>query len=231
MFDTYVSLDLETTGLNPKLDKIMEIGAVKVVEGAVTDTFSSLVNPGRELSEVVKDITGITPQELEGAPKINEVLPELLAFIGECDLLGHRILFDYSFVKKAAVNAGLPFEKKGVDTLRLARKYLPELESRRLSWLCQYFEIPHQAHRALGDAMAAHFLYGRLKELFAEIAEVMPEPLLYRPKKEVPASRKQMEWLYALLEKHKLNPGVDVDSLTKNEASRLIDKILANYGR
>lgn len=231
MFSTYVSLDLETTGLNPKLDKIIEVGAVKVVNGKVEDTFSAFVNPGRELSDTVKDITGISQEEIEGAPVVGEIMPALLDFIGDNNLLGHRILFDYSFVKKAAVNNGLVFEKKGVDTLKLSRKYLPELESRRLGNLCAYFKIPHQAHRALGDAMATHLLFEKLLETFAEIQDVKPEPLLYNPKKEGPASKKQKEWLHELIAKYSLNPGVDVEKLTKNEASRLIDQILAKFGR
>ena len=67
-------------------------------------------------------------------------------------MLGHRILFDYSFLKKAAVDRKITFERSAVDTLQVARKYLPELPHRNLGYLCQYYEIPHHAHRALEDA-------------------------------------------------------------------------------
>ena len=81
-------------------------------------------------------------------------------------MLGHRILFDYSFLKKAAVDRKITFERSAVDTLQVARKYLPELPHRNLGYLCQYYEIPHHAHRALEDAKATDRLFRKLAELF-----------------------------------------------------------------
>ena len=106
MTDNYTALDLETTGLNPKLDKIIEIGAVKIRGGREEGYFQRLVNPGRALEEQVCKLTGINDGMLAEALDIGQVLEPLLAFIGEDILVGHRILFDYSFVKKAAVNQG-----------------------------------------------------------------------------------------------------------------------------
>lgn len=160
--DSYISVDLETTGLNPKTDKIIEIGAVRVENGQVTGEFSRFVNPGRALPERITELTGIVQEQVLGAETVGTVLGEFLEFAGELPLLGHRILFDYSFLKRAAVNAGKPFERKGVDTLKLSRQYLAELPSRRLSDLCAHFGIPITAHRALEDARAAHFLYQEL---------------------------------------------------------------------
>ena len=112
MIKNYVALDLETTGLNPKLDKIIEIGAVKVLDGQKADTFSTFVNPGRTLEKRVTELTGITDDTLKDAPVIEEVLPQLLVFLGELPLLGHNILFDFSFLKKAAANQKYPLKKK-----------------------------------------------------------------------------------------------------------------------
>ena len=137
MTDDYIALDLETTGLNPKLDKIIEIGAVRVRKGRTEDTFHSLVNPGRAVEERVSELTGIDDGMLAGAPDMGQLLKPLLAFIGGDILIGHRILFDYSFLKKEAVNQGVSFEKEGIDTLKLARKFLPDLESRRLAYRCR----------------------------------------------------------------------------------------------
>ena len=114
MINDYTVIDLETTGLNPKLDKIIEIGGVKVREGSVVEEFNTFVNPGRKLSERIIELTGITDEEVENAPYIEEILPEFLAFIGEDILLGHNLIFDYSFVKKAVVNQKLTFEKMGI---------------------------------------------------------------------------------------------------------------------
>ncbi len=231
MINDYVSLDLETTGLNTKNDKIIEVGAVRVRQGKVTDTFQRFVNPGRGLSETVCTLTGITEQMLESAPEIGGVLPELLKFIGGDILLGHRILFDYSFLKRAAVNQKMTFEKEGIDTLKLARKFLPDLESRKLEDLCGYYKIEHKAHRALGDAQAASDLFLKLSELFYNEKDFKPQKLIYQAKRETPITKPQKERLYKLLDQHKINIDYDVDKLTRNEASRITDKILAKYGR
>jgi DNA polymerase-3 subunit alpha (Gram-positive type) len=233
ILNTYVSIDLETTGLNPKRDKIIEIGAIKIEEGVVTDTFSTFVNPARKLEEHITELTGIHDEELLSAPYIADILPELLKFIGENTLLGHSILFDYSFIKKAAVDNKLTFEKNGIDTLKIARKYLTNLEHRNLDYLCRYYEIPHHAHRALEDAKATDLLYRKLTEQFFDKGDSIfaPSQLVYKVKRDTPASKQQKERLYRLLELHKIIPEADVEQLTKSEASRLTDKILAKYGR
>ncbi|MDD2972707.1 MAG: 3'-5' exonuclease [Lachnospiraceae bacterium] len=248
---SYVSLDLETTGLYPKQDRIIEIGAVKVVEHEVVDTYVTFVNPGRNLTEKVRELTGITGEDLAAAPFIEDCIQDLLEFTGELPLLGHSVLFDYSFVKRAAVNVGKTFDKEGIDTLQIARKYLPELESRNLGYLCRYFGIAHEEHRALGDALATHELYqilwGRFRqndtvpenEVPQEQREIsmpedkifLPHPLHYQVKKEGPITKHQKERLYELIERHKLTVDYQVEHLTKNEASRYTDKILATYGR
>ena len=233
MVDSYVCLDLETTGLNPKTDKIIEIGAVKVREGEITDRMETLVNPGRALEERIVELTGICDKQLADAPDIAEVLPKLLDFIGEDILLGHAVLFDYSIVKKAAVNHKYKFEKSGIDTLRLARKFLSELESRSLGALCRHFGITHNAHRAFADAQATSILYGRLTELFYEGHEedFAPVPLLYQAKRDTPITIPQKEQLYKLIDRHKIAIEYQVDKLTRSEASRIMAQILAEYGR
>lgn len=233
MLNTYISIDLETTGLNPKRDKIIEIGAVKVVDGSVTDTFETFVNPGRRLEERIVELTGIQDMDLENAPYIEEVLPQLLEFLQDFPLLGHSILFDYSFLKKAAVDLKLSFEKQAVDTLKIARKYLADLEHRNLDYLCEYYQIPHHAHRALADAEATHILYGKLEEQYNKEADELfvPAQLYFQVKRDTPATKAQKERLYRLLEQHKINPEVNVEKLTRSEASRLTDKLLAKYGR
>ena len=232
MIKTYVSIDLETTGLNPKVDKIIEIGAVKVVEGEIADTFSTFVNPGRKLEERIVELTGIGDEDLKDAPYIEEVLPDLFEFLGDFTLLGHSVLFDFSFLKKAAVNNKLEFEREAVDTLKIARKYLADLESRSLDKLCEYYEIPHNAHRALADAEATHVLYGKLLERFYAPEEDLfrPGKLIYKAKKDSPATNSQKERLYRMVEQHKIVLEMDVEKLTKSEASRLVDKLRMKYG-
>lgn len=233
--DSYVCVDLETTGLNPKTDRIIEIGAVKVEGGKYTGTFETFVNPGRMLETRITELTGITDEQLKAAPAIEEVLPELLSFLGEHVLLGHSVLFDYSFIKKAAVNNRYTFERSGIDTLKIARKYLTQLESRSLDYLCGHYKIPHKAHRALEDAKATCVLYDRLWENFGKEDEsdkfFAPAKLIYQVKKETPITPAQKERLYKLIVRHKLSVEYDLDKLTRSEASRYTDLIVAKYGR
>lgn len=243
----YVAFDIETTGLNPKYDKIIEIGAVRVREGEPVETFSTFVNPAKSLPARIVELTGIQDADVAGAPYIDDILDAFLAFVGDDVLLGHNILFDYSFVKKAAVNQKKVFEKTGIDTLRIAKRFLSELESRQLGFLCEYYQIGLDAHRALNDAIAAHRLYrilvreygGQEDELF------QPRPLVYTAKKENPATPKQLELLQKLIIQYHLqcdgfmlypvakvtDEAIDLEKITKNEASRLIDRLLANFRR
>jgi len=232
MCDQYVALDLETTGLSAKKDRIIEIGMVSVENGEIKRKFSTFVNPRRELTPDIVKMTGITQKDVDNAPKIEDILTDLSDFIGERDLLGHQIIFDYSFLKKAYVNAGLTFEKKGIDTLKLARKYLSHLPSRRLADLCGYYGIPQKAHRALEDAMAAHLLYQKLKEEACCAKEdLRPKELVYKVKKETPAGKRQLERLLFLMERHNLPVPSDMEGMSKSEVSRYIDQIIAKYGR
>lgn len=227
----FTAIDTETTGLNPKSDRMIEVGAVKVRNGKITERFESLINPGRKLEERIIQLTGITQEDLEHAPSIEEVLPDLLSFVGDDVLLGHKIMFDYSFIKKAAVNQHFAFEKKGIDTLKLARRFLPELESKRLTSLCEYYGIKYDAHRAASDAMAATELYFKLSKQFPDEDAYEPVQLIYKVKRESPITEKQKERLYKLTEKHKIEIDYEIDKLTKSEASRITDKIILQYGR
>ena len=149
----YVSVDVETTGLAPKQDKIIEIGAVRVRDGQIVGSFTSFVNPGRILPAHITELTGILQEQVDEAETMESVLPAFLEFAGDLPLVGHRILFDYGFLKRAAVNMRLDFERSGVDTLKLSRQFLSGLPSRRLSALCEHFEIPIQA--AVGGKIIA----------------------------------------------------------------------------
>ena len=227
----FVCIDLETTGLNPKKDRIIEIGAVKVRNGRIAKTFQQLIDPKQQLEERVEILTGITYKELEGQPTIQETLPALKEFLGEDVLLGHRVLFDYSFLKRAFTNEKIAFERKGIDTLKLARQFVTECESKKLESLCIHYGIKHQAHRALGDALATVELYQKLTQEYYEFKAFEPKPLEFKVKKESPITKAQKERLTLLLAKHNLVPKCEIASMTRNEASRYMDQILAAYGR
>ena len=235
MIQDYVCLDLETTGLDPATDKIIEIGAVKVRNGEIAETFQSFVNPGRLLPEKIIELTGICDEDLKKAKNIEEILPAFLTFLGEDCFLGHSVLFDYSFLKRAVVNLDgkNKFEKSAMDTLKISRKHLANLESRRLSYLCAYYGIEQKAHRALGDAIATHLLYQRLLEEFytGNEDDFKATNLIYNVKRQTPITKAQKERLSRLITLHNIDYLYDLDCLTRNEASRITDQILSTYGR
>lgn len=229
--ENFVCVDLETTGLNPKTDRIIEIGMVKVREGKIVDQFSSLINPRQQLEERIEQITGITQKELENQPLQTEILPQILEFLEEDVFLGHRVLFDYSFLKRAFTNEKIPFERKGIDTLKIARKVVADCESKSLPKLCSHYGIEYHPHRALSDALATVELYRKLSELYYEEELFAPKPLIFKVKKESPITEAQIQRLTLLLERHNLPCAAEITSMTRNEASRYIDRILSTYGR
>jgi DNA polymerase-3 subunit alpha (Gram-positive type) len=231
---TYIAIDLETTGLNPKLNKIIEIGAIKIINGKEAGEFQTFVNPYQQLPEEITKLTGITDEDLENAPGIETVIREFLEFAGDLPLVGHQVIFDYSFLKKAAVNQRLSFEREGIDTLKLARKFMPAEEKKNLRAACEYFGIvPIESHRALADAKAANQLLLELEKHYGteNPRAFLPEKLNYKVKKEQPASKRQKEHLQDLLKYHRISLTVQIDHLSKNEISRITDKIIGQYGR
>lgn len=232
--DCYVVVDLETTGLAPASDRILEIGAVKVIDGEVTETFCTFANPQMEIPKYIQELTGITQEMVAGEKTPDQAVLEFLDFCGDLDLMGHNLMFDYSFLKHQAVNQKKVFEKNGMDTLKIARSLLPDLESRSLTSLCAYFKIERaHAHRAFHDAMATHILYGHLQKIAGEEQRglFLPKPLLYKVKRQGPITNAQKAYLNDLVKYHKIELDVEIDSLTKNEASRKIDTIISQYGR
>lgn len=234
MIKDYISVDIETTGVNAKWDKIIEIGAVKVRDGKVVDTFSKLINPGVKVSPFITDLTGIRNDMLQGKPGIEEVLPQFVEFTGKDYLLGHNIMFDYGFLKQNAMNLNLTFDKWGLDTLKIARKTLKGLESRGLEYLCNYYGIKDDNHhRAFNDANVTSQLYLILMETFGKELPGLFEPkeLIYSVKKLQPITERQKKYLTDLMKWHHIVPDFDINTLTKNEASKKIDKILSEKGR
>ncbi len=152
----YVALDLETTGLNPERDAIIEIGAVKFRGEEVLGTFESLVNPGRPIPYKIQHITGITPDDVQDAPPLSSVLPGLRRFVGSNPIIGHNVGFDLSFLRRQ----GLFLDSAGVDTFELAGILLPHAARYSLGVLAETLGITLPAtHRALDDARATHALF------------------------------------------------------------------------
>lgn len=234
MLEEYIAIDLETTGLSPVKDSIIEIGAVHFRRGQAEETFQTLVRPSCLLPERIRLLTGITEEMLGSAPAFSEIRGEFLSFMGELPLVGHSVLFDYSFLKQAFGKAGISYERQGIDTLKLCRIFLPPEEKKNLEAVCTRFGIRGTAyHRALSDAMCAGLLLETLKKQYLpEHVEVFyPKQLNYTIKREQPAQIRQKQYLIDFAKWHKIDIPVDMDSLTRSEASRLLDQWIAIYGR
>lgn len=235
MLKNYVIVDLETTGLRADTDKIIEIGAIKVENGHET-IYNSFVNPEIPISERIVEIVGITDEMVKDAPKIGDIIGEFIEFTKDLPLLGHNLLFDFGFLKTAAVQNGYRFQKNGLDTLDIARKYLSELQSRKLEYLCEYFDIrDEQHHRAWNDAKVTGELYHILCEKFENTEDknkkvFEPKELYFEIKKASPVTPRQKSYLNSLLLRYGIKPDYVIDELTKSEASRMIDQILSKYG-
>jgi len=232
--EDYIVVDLEMTGLQAKTDKILEIGAVKVKNGQITDTFQSMVNPKCEITQLITNLTGITNDMIKEEREIREVFSDFLAFEEGLPLVGHNIIYDYSFLKQEAVNEKIAYEKKAVDTLKLARKFLREPEKKTLEALCDFYNIKREnCHRALDDAKATYQLYEILKDAFEKDyqKEFCPKNLIYRAKRQTPATPSQKRYLKEFTNYHRISLNVSIEAMTRSEASRLTDQLITQYGR
>lgn len=233
MVREYLAVDIETTGLSPQQDRIIEIGAVRYIQGKPEETFSVLIRPDRVLSEKIVELTGITDAMLADATEEEDTIQDFLEFANGWTLLGHNLPFDYSFLKTAAVRYGKTLECCGIDTLVLSRILHRGFTTRSLGAMCKYYGIINtHAHRALDDAYAAAQLY---ECLFAQFGTEKQElfqgaPLQFQPKKQEPITQKQKKYLLALAGQYQLTLEQKIDSLTKSEASKIIDGILSTYG-
>ena len=157
----YTVIDLEMTGLHPKNDAILEVGAAKIRNGEVTDTMDIFVNPGRKITQEITELTGITDEMVKEGLSPAAAFHKTAEFIGDDILVGHNIIFDYSFLKQQAVK----------------------------------------------------------------------ENLIYKTKRQTPATKIQKIHLKELADYHKIELDIVWEQLTRSEASRLMDKLISQYGR
>ena len=163
----YVVFDLETTGVNCSTDDVIEISAVKVVSGEVTEEFSTLVNPGRTIPFYATEVNGITDDMVADAPDFEAALSDFLAFAGDSVLVGHNIhRFDLKFLYRDAERfLGKTLGNDYIDTLEIAQLYLPELSHHKLTDLADHYRIDADgAHRALNDCRRNQMIFEKLKK-------------------------------------------------------------------
>ena len=154
-----IALDLETTGLDPQKDAIIEIGAVRFNGRRVEDEWTTLIHPGRPIPPFITRLTGITDQMVIQSPPIKAVLPELVKFIGDTPVLGHNVSFDLSFLRRYNILNN----NDVLDTYELASVLMPNAGRYNLGALAQQLSVPLPAtHRALDDAQATRAVFLRL---------------------------------------------------------------------
>jgi len=159
----FISLDLETTGFYPEKDKIIEFGAVKFDLNGQIETMQFLINPEKELPEIVKHITKIQDEDLIDAPLWEEKREEVQNFIQDFPIIGHNIKFDTAFLRAN----GIELTNPEFDTQTLSTILLHNLPSYSLEIISQLFDLKHQdKHRALDDAIAAMELFQELRKKY-----------------------------------------------------------------
>lgn len=175
--DAYVVFDIETTGFSPQNCRIIEIGAVRVESGEITDRFSSFVNPGVPIPFRIEQLTGINDQMVADAQDIKEVLPQFLVFCDGAVMAAHNADFDMSFIIENCRRLGLPHDFTYVDTVGMARFLLPALNRFKLDTVAKAVGVRlDNHHRAVDDA-------GCTAEIFVKFVEMLKERGIYDLKK------------------------------------------------
>ncbi|MBE7720988.1 MAG: DNA polymerase III subunit epsilon [Lacrimispora celerecrescens] len=177
--ENYVVFDLETTGISPEEDSIIEISAIKVKGHEPVAEFDTLINPGTHIPAGATNVNGITDDMVREAPGLREALPDFLTFIEGEILVGHNIQsFDLLFLYRAAEELlGIGVPNDYVDTLFMAKAFLPQLGRHRLTDISAYFHIDTDgAHRALSDCIMNQKCYEEMGKLDNKVeAEVCPQ--------------------------------------------------------
>lgn len=172
MFPAPLTLvDVETTGTNPRFDRIIEVGVLRVENNEIVSSFSSLVNPHTYIPAEITRITGITSNDVLSAPDFSEIKKQLHALFEGAILVAHNARFDYGFLKHEFARHEMPFSAKQLCTVRLARALFPELPRHNLDALITHFNLPcEKRHRALDDTKAMYHFLGHAvqKKAFPE---------------------------------------------------------------
>ncbi len=163
---SYISLDFETTGLDPENDEIIEIGAVKIKDGKIIDEFSKLIKPKNQISQFITYLTGIDNQMVKEEQMIEDIITDFLNFIDDNLIIGQNVGFDLDFLYHALDKLNISKEYSYTDTLQLSLILIPNLKHHRLKDLVDYYEIENDYgyHRALGDCINTFKIYEKEKE-------------------------------------------------------------------
>lgn len=170
--DTYVAIDIETTGFDTLFDEIIEVAAIRYVNNLEVARFQSLIKPKNSVGEFIETLTGITNNMLVAAPALESVLPKFREFVGSDLLVGHNVNFDVRFIYDYSRLLGLDvFSNDYVDTVRIARRVFPDLPNHKLETVCNRCGVPNEgAHRATTDCERVHTCLSYMKAFADEQA-------------------------------------------------------------
>ena len=171
--ENFVAIDVETTGLDCKEDKIIEISACRFVNGKQKETFSQLINPNKKIPYFIENLTGITNDKIKEQPLFKDVSAKFIDFIQSDPLVGHNINFDLNFIKNELSDWSFKVENNFIcDTYYLSRMFLYHLNAFSLTSLCNHFSIDvNSSHRALPDAINSGLLFNKLIPEIYDVSE------------------------------------------------------------
>ena len=237
----FIVFDIETTGLSAQTCKIIEIGAVKIREGEVLERYNTFINPEIPIPEEIVKLTSITDEMVADARKIDEVLPEFLAFVGDRLLIAHNSEFDVGFIRTAAKELDIPFNNASLDTVGLSRFLNKDLKSHKLDVLVKHYKLGEfNHHRACDDAeMLANIFFKMREQLtaldiknFTELSHEFSanaNPLNLRPYHQIILVKNQtgLKNLYKLISSSYLNyyrrqPRIPKTELVKHREGLII---------
>lgn len=233
-----VVIDIETTGLDAQFDEIIELSAIKVRDGKVTENFSMLVRPQYDIPEFITGLTGITTNTLKNAPELHKVLTDYMNFIGDEVVVGHNVNFDINFLydKYLALTAK-EFSNDFVDTLRLARLLLRDIQHHRLIDIIEYYHLGGTVeHRGLSDAAVtlniliqlhstALAQYGTVDQFSAEVKRRANRPHPSLKASSITTDKTEFDTAHPLYGQHCVFTGT-LERMLRKEAFQIV----ADYG-
>jgi ATP-dependent DNA helicase DinG len=198
----FVAIDIETTGLDPNSDEIIELAATQFKSGKIEDHFSTLVRPQRGMPKYIEFLTHIKPEDLTNAPEAKSALRDFFSFVGDAILVGHNIPFDLAFINyHSALNNGPVLNNKFWDTQEISRVYFPFVSDHKLSTMLKFFHIePETAHRASADAEASGLLLIAMTEHIIKHHSMMTNARLLDLSKQAQLENSLYNYLHLLVE-------------------------------
>lgn len=213
-------IDTETSGLDPYNDELIELAAVRIKNNEPVADFQSLCRPKKEINGFIQDLTGITNKELKKAPPLKKVLKQFVDFVGDSIIMGHNVeRFDINFlIYNCHRELKRQFKNDYVDTLKLARRYLYDIENHKLATVAEYFNAPNTAgaHRAHADCLLTYYIYKELKQF-------IKRPPVRALKKTRPVIEKAFVRLKGILE------GIFIDGVVTKQEFKEIKKWYEEY--